>query len=76
MWDVGSFKRIKHFVNKVHLESKASSTLVNLSQPLNSFSAILTHLNQCEPAAGLPPITLCFLITVVQISEIPVLHNL
>lgn len=34
MWDVGSFKRIKHFINKVHLESEASGTPANSLPPI------------------------------------------
>lgn len=34
VWDIGSFKRIKCLINKVHLESKASGTPANSLPPI------------------------------------------
>lgn len=67
MWDVGSFKRIKHFINKVHLESKASGTPAN-SLPPSEFLLGCA----CLPQPALPPIAMGFFVTKIQISRTPV----
>lgn len=51
MWDVDSFKRIKCFINKVHLESQASGTLVN-SLPPTEFLLGCACLLQPRPASS------------------------